>query len=61
MPYNSKLFLLRIVTWSFNCIQRIIFGYLEPYNCVKTIPYYQIETISWNHMIISIKQEYLKP
>ena len=24
MPYNCKLFIIKIVTWSYNCIQRII-------------------------------------
>ena len=43
-----KLFVLRIVTWSSNCLLRIIIiiiSYLKPYNCVQ---------------IICIKNSYLK-
>ena len=29
-------FLWRKVTWSYNCLLRIIISYLKPYNCVQT-------------------------
>ena len=46
LPYNCKLFVLRIVTSNFNCLLRIIIiSYLKPYNCVQ---------------IICIKNNYLK-
>ena len=48
LPYNCKLFVLRIVTWSSNCLLRIIIiiiSYLKPFNCVQ---------------IICIKNSYLK-
>ena len=41
---------------------KITISYLKPYaNCVQTNDYYYIETITWNHIIICIRQEYLKP
>ena len=52
MPYNCKLFVLRIVTWSYNCLLRIIISYLKPYYYVQTNDYYQIEIITWNHIIV---------
>ena len=62
MSYNSKLFLLRIFTWSYNCFIRIIIiSYLKPYNCVQTNNYYFIDIITWNFVTISIRQEYYKP
>ena len=33
----------------------------KPYNYVQTIECYYIEIITWNHVIISIRKEYLKP
>ena len=60
MPYICKEFVLRIVTWSYNYLFRIIISYLELYNCVQTNDYYyQIEIIIWIHIIICIRQEYL--
>ena len=35
MPYNCKLFVLKIITWSYNCLLRII-SYFKLYNCVQT-------------------------
>ena len=56
MPYNSKLFVLRILTWCYNCLLRIIIiSSLKPTNCVQTNDYYQTEIISWNHLIIIIR------
>ena len=53
MPYYCKLFVLRIFTWSYNCLLGIIIiviiiiiSYLKPYNCVQTNDYYQIEVIT---------------
>ena len=31
-----KLNVLRIVTWNYNCLLKIIMSYLRPYNCVQT-------------------------
>ena len=36
-------------------------SYLKPYNYVQTKDDYDIEIISWNHIIIRIRQKYLKP
>ena len=33
--YNCKLFVLRIVTWSYNFLLSFIISYLKPYNCCK--------------------------
>ena len=56
MLYGYKLFLLRIVTWSYNSLlQIIIIIYLKPYNCAQTNDYYKIEMIKWNHIIMSIR------
>ena len=48
MPYCCKLFVLGIVTWSYNFLLRIIIiiiiiitiGYLKPYNSEQTNDYY---------------------
>ena len=53
MPYNCKLFVSRVVIWSYNSL-RIISNYLKPYNCVQTKDYYWIEIITWKDIIISI-------
>ena len=37
IPYNCKLFVLRIVTWSHNRLLRIIICYLKLCNCVQII------------------------
>ena len=38
MPYNLESFVLRMVTWSYNCLLRIIIIiYLKAYNCVAII------------------------
>ena len=38
MIYKSKLFVLRIVAWSYDCLVRIIIiSYLKPYNYVQII------------------------
>ena len=44
MSYNYKLFALRIGTWSYNFLLRIV-NYLKPYNCVQTNDFYYIEII----------------
>ena len=54
MSYNSELFVLKIVTWRYHCLLRIIIIYLKPYYCLKTNEYYLIEIITWNHMIINV-------
>ena len=36
MTHNCKLFVLRIVTQSYNCLLKIIISYLKLYNCVQT-------------------------
>ena len=33
---------------------------MKSFNCVQRNDYYYIEIITWNHMIISIRQEYKK-
>ena len=55
--------ILRIITWNYNYILTIIIiiNCLKPYNCVQTNDYYWIEIITWNHIIINIRLEYLKP
>ena len=35
--------------------------HLKSYNCVQTKNNYQIEIIIWNNIVISIREEYLKP
>ena len=41
MLYKFKLFVLRTVTWSSNCLLKII-RYLKPYNCVQANDYWVI-------------------
>ena len=54
--YDYKLFVLILVTWSYNCLLRIIISSnLKPYNCMQTNNSYWIEIITWNHTIISIR------
>ena len=52
MSYNSKFFVLRIVTWSYNCLL-IIINYLKWYKCVQTNDFNQIEIITRQHIIIT--------
>ena len=33
--YLLLLFLLRIVTWIYTCLLKIIISYLKPYDCVQ--------------------------
>ena len=40
MLYNCKLFVLRMVTWIYNCLQKVIISYLKPYNHEQTNDYY---------------------
>ena len=61
MLYNCELFVLSIVTWNYHCLLRIIISYLKLYNYVQTNNFYWIEIIAWNHILISIRQKYLKP
>ena len=56
----TKLFVVKVVTWSNNYLLRFVISYLKPSNYMQTNDYYDIEMIIWNHIIISIKKEYLK-
>ena len=63
-----KLFVLKVVTWSYDCLQRIIIiSYLKPYNCLQIIGveylklyncmqtndyYYQIGIVTLNHILV---------
>ena len=45
MQYDHKVFVLRISTWSYNCLLRIIIiiiiiSYMKLFNCVQTNVYY---------------------
>ena len=44
----------RIVTWSYNCLLRIIISYLKPFNCVQINNYHEIKIITCNYINISI-------
>ena len=55
MPYNSKLFVLRIFFLNFNCFLSTIISFLKPYNYVQANDYNQMEIITLNHKITSIK------
>ena len=46
IPYNSKLFVLNIINWSYNCLQLIMISYLKLYE--------QMARTTWSYMIISI-------
>ena len=46
-----KLFVLRIVIQRYNCSLRNMTSYLKSKNCEQTNDYYQIELITWNHII----------
>ena len=37
MPYNSKLFVLKIITWNSNCFPRIIISYLNQPECKQSL------------------------
>ena len=44
--YITRLFELRIVTWSYNCLRRyIIISYLKPYNCKLFV----LRIITWSY------------
>ena len=48
----AKLILLRIDTWSYNCLLRIIIiSFLKPYKCVQVIGFRN----TWNYIIIDIR------
>ena len=49
-----QIIFVKIVTWSYNYLLRIIISRLKPCNCVQTNDYYQIKIITWDHIIISI-------
>ena len=54
--YYYTLFVLRIVTWSSSCSLRIIIiSYLKPYKCEQTNGSNQMEIITLNHIVISIR------
>ena len=44
--YQSKLFVLRIVTWSYNCFIRFFIDLVKPFHCAQT-NYDYIEIITW--------------
>ena len=50
--YLWKSFVLRIVTWCYDCLLRIIINYLKEYNCMQSNDYYLIEMVTWNHIIM---------
>ena len=54
IPYNCKLFVLRIFSLNYNCLLRIVITYLKPYNPMQNCRYYWVEIINWNHLLISI-------
>ena len=60
MPYNCQLFILRIVTWSYNCLLSIFIRHLKPQNRVQINDYYQTGMITWNNIIVNISREYKK-
>ena len=43
MPCNFEIFLLRRVTWNYDCLISIIMNKLKLYNCAQTNDYYLIE------------------
>ena len=53
--YNCKLFVVRIVIWSYNCLLRIIISYLKTNSSVqingiiklKYLKLYQVLLIEW--------------
>ena len=49
----SKLFVLRIVAWSFNCLLRIIISYLQAYISVQIIC---IKNTGWNDKIVVLEK-----
>ena len=52
---NCKLFVWRIITWSYDYLLRIIIiSYLKPFHSEQTKDYYLREMIIWNHIAISI-------
>ena len=59
ISYNSKLSILRIVTWSYNCIPRIITSYLKPYNCANKWLLLN-KNLTQDHISITFLSEYLK-
>ena len=54
---GKKLFVIRIIIRSSDCLLRIIIIDFKLYNCVQTN---ELEIATWNHIIISIRLEYLK-
>ena len=40
MPYNVKLFILRIIIQSHDCLFRITLSHLKPFNCLQANEYY---------------------
>ena len=61
MPDYRKLFVLRIVTWSYNCLLRIIIiSYLKSYNCKLFV----LRIVTWSYNCLQriiIIISYLKP
>ena len=47
-----KLFVSRRVTWSYSCLFGIIISYLKPYICMQRNGYFEIERITWKHVIV---------
>ena len=53
IPYNCMLFVLRIITWSYNYLLWVIINsYLKLYNCEQRNDYYLIWIITLNHIIV---------
>ena len=46
-------FELRIFTWSYNYLLRIIIRYMKPFNCLQTNVYYQIGIINWKRVVFA--------
>ena len=50
IPYNCRLFVFIIITWSYNCLLIIIIiSYLKPYNYMQTKDYHLTEIVTRNH------------
>ena len=51
MPYNGKLFALRLVTWCYNYLLRITISWNDISVCKQHDSHY-IEIMTWNHIIV---------
>ena len=48
------------VTKNYNGLVSVLINYLKLYIYVQTNANYQIELITWNHIIINVRKEYMK-